>query len=110
MRRAPALPDPTRPGRVAAPGGAGVEDLAFHQERVRLEHGIVAHLHTVVHEGGGAERAAIANGDRVRLEDAFLERVALDDGALAERGVVADRNEGLVEEAAAVIEHPATDR
>src|SRR5262249_50392755 len=63
-----------RARRIAAPGGAGVHDLALHQIGVHVEHDVVAHGHAVMRERSGAQRAALAELDAIGLEHAFLER------------------------------------
>ena len=51
-------------GRVATPGGVGVEHFTLHEEGIGVEHGVVAHVegaHRTAHLDDGG--APIAGGD-----------------------------------------------
>ena len=90
--------------RIAAPAGMRVQHLALHQERVGIEHHMVAHGDAIVHEGAGSDRAAIAHADVVGLEHALFQRMRLQHGALVEVGVVADLGQRALGDRAAAVE------
>ena len=87
----------------------GCDRLALHQEGVGLQHRAVAHRHAVVHEGVDPDHGAGTDRGVVGLEAAVLQRVALDHAARVEHRVVADGDQRLLRDVAAVVEHPATD-
>ena len=79
-----------RPGRITLPHGARIHDLAFHEEGVGVNQGVISDNGAVVDKTLDADCAAVADNNMVGFEDAFLEGVRLELAPIVQGAIVTD--------------------